>query len=118
MTQIATTIEQSKKLLELGLSPDTADMYYPKVDENVYSSCPFPKKCDVFRKQKSDISAWSWGALWDINDICGIGPNNFENKPISSEKLLDTFYRWICIELEEDAEGFNSFLLEEWLHEN
>lgn len=28
MAQIATTIEQSKKLIELGLSADTADMYY------------------------------------------------------------------------------------------
>ena len=27
-TQIATTIEQSKRLLELGLNPETADMHY------------------------------------------------------------------------------------------
>lgn len=60
---IATSIEQSKYLLKLGLSPDTADMYYPKVDENIYSSCPFPKECDTFRKQESDIPAWSLSAL-------------------------------------------------------
>lgn len=33
MNQIATTIEQSKKLIELGLSADTADMYYYNNDE-------------------------------------------------------------------------------------
>lgn len=27
-TQICTTIEQSKRLLDLGLKPETADMYY------------------------------------------------------------------------------------------
>ena len=27
-SQIATTVEQSKKLLELGLNPDTSDMHH------------------------------------------------------------------------------------------
>lgn len=35
MAQIATTIEQSKKLIELGLSADTADMYYYNNDETI-----------------------------------------------------------------------------------
>lgn len=63
MTQIATTVEQSKKLLELGLSPDTADMYYPKVYKDTYSICPYPNECNVFREQKLDIPAWSLTAL-------------------------------------------------------
>ena len=35
-----TSIEQSKKLLELGLNPNTADMFYPKIDEGLYSVFP------------------------------------------------------------------------------
>lgn len=66
MTQIATTIEQSKDLLRLGLSPDTADMYYPKVDEGLYATCPYPKECAAFKKQESDIPAWSLSALLKV----------------------------------------------------
>lgn len=71
---IATTIEQSKDLLKLGLNPDTADMYYPKVDEGLYATCPYPKECAAFRKQKSDIPAWSLSALLKLmpKDMKGI----------------------------------------------
>lgn len=33
MAQIATTIEQSKKLIELGIDVNTADMYYSIIDD-------------------------------------------------------------------------------------
>lgn len=33
-SQVCTTVEQSKKLLELGLKPDTADCHYILMDEN------------------------------------------------------------------------------------
>lgn len=45
-TQIATTIEQSKKLLELGIKPETADMthhYQGSVDYYELKDIPFAK---------------------------------------------------------------------------
>ena len=58
-----TSLEHSKKLLELGLSPDSADMHY-------YS---FRRKDDVLvwtpelgKTSKYDIPCWSIGALLDI----------------------------------------------------
>ena len=41
-TQIATTIEQSKRLLELGLKPETSDMHHYKWSEGYWEiqSCP------------------------------------------------------------------------------
>ena len=66
MAKVATTVEQSKQLLKLGLDADTADMFYPQVDEGIYSDCAYPKECDAFRKQESDIPAWSLSALMEI----------------------------------------------------
>ena len=33
-SQICTTVEQSKKLLELGVNPETADCHYLLMDDN------------------------------------------------------------------------------------
>lgn len=106
----------SKRLLKLGLSPDTADMFYSRrpTGESEYNVFPDFKpegRLEVFTKV--DLPCWSLGALWDINNICGIGPNDFGNEDVSSEQLFNTLYRWICIELSEDSDGVNSFLIEE-----
>lgn len=59
MAQIATTREQSKKLQELGISVDTADMFYP-LDSS------FPEVCDSGDNLQVDYPAWSLGALIEI----------------------------------------------------
>ena len=56
MAQIATTREQSKKLQELGVSADTADMFYPL-------GSSFPEVCDNGDNLQADCPAWSLGAL-------------------------------------------------------
>ncbi len=58
-----TTIEQSKKLLELGLKPDTADMYWMdwKRDTN---SITIPNIKGVI--DEKDLPCWSAGALMDL----------------------------------------------------
>lgn len=56
MTQIATTREQSKKLQELGVTADTADMFYPL-------GSSFPEVCDNEDNLQADYPAWSLGAL-------------------------------------------------------
>ena len=70
MAQIATTIEQSKKLIELGLSADTADMFYYK--ENIFNNA-----LSVFNgqllvrgnselKDEDTIPAWSLSRLLEL----------------------------------------------------
>lgn len=63
---IATTIEQSKRLLELGLSPDTADMWHnidivDKFGMSGYMEFPsFEKVSDI------DEPCWSLTALLEL----------------------------------------------------
>ena len=64
-----TTIEQSKKLLELGLNPDTADMYYTNQDEKPmfgYNATT----AEIHKKYKFlYMSCWSTGALIELLPI-------------------------------------------------
>ena len=53
-----TSIEQSKKLLELGLSPKSADMWYAIVDNE-------PFICLEKREEYDNIPCWSLAALLD-----------------------------------------------------
>ena len=56
MTQVCTTKEQSKRLLDLGIKRETADMFWP-----LESS--FPEVCDNGDQCQADYPAWSLGAL-------------------------------------------------------
>lgn len=70
-SQIATTKEQSKRLLELGLNPETADMVYEY-------DCTYPYDCHLCILEDGDyissniitdsIPAWS---LHRLIDLCG-----------------------------------------------
>lgn len=58
-----TSIEQSKKLVELGLNPDTADMHYIKcIRENDVRYIPELLLDD----NECDIPCWSLGALLEL----------------------------------------------------
>lgn len=59
MNKICTTIEQSKKLIELGIDRKTSDMYY---------WCGEDLRIGGYKAQDEDydISAWSLTALLDI----------------------------------------------------
>lgn len=57
MSNIATTIEQSKHLLELGLDRKSADMFYP------IDGSSFPEVCDNGDNMQADNPAWSLSAL-------------------------------------------------------
>lgn len=64
-----TSIEQSKKLLELGLSPESADMHYILIG-NIDSgniSCSDICPLEVGKPyNKLTLSAWSLGALLEV----------------------------------------------------
>jgi hypothetical protein len=116
MAQIATTIEQSKKLVELGLSADTADMYYPlPCDE---SDLPQVGECCF-----GCTPAWSLSALIELmpNKICIDNENyhiNFNKKEVAykgritwegqlgitiiDDNLINAVFKMICYLLENN----------------
>lgn len=56
MTQVCTTIEQSKRLQELGISEDTSDMFHP-------TNFSFPRIYEDGDDLEVGLPAWSLGAL-------------------------------------------------------
>ena len=59
-TKICTSIEQSKRLIELGLDINTADMCY------LVTKNQEPLLVAFTAKDKNDISAWSLAALLNV----------------------------------------------------
>ena len=60
-----TSIEQSKRLLELGLNPESADMLYTwDTDNKTYY--PLPIIDDKEHDFPSGLSCWSVGALLEV----------------------------------------------------
>ena len=80
MNKICTTIEQSQKLMELGIDRKTSDMYY---------WCGSDLRIGGYRAQDEelDIPAWSLTALLDLMpkdesktiDLCLGGSNGMEH---------------------------------------
>lgn len=63
-----TTIEQSKKLLSLGLDPSTADMIYTMVNGQ---KTPFIRmEGETIDECRGDIPAWSLTALFELMPVC------------------------------------------------
>lgn len=63
-----TSIEQSKKLLELGLNPDTADMYWTP-DADTVVPAPYITKTDnetLIPAYKGAVPCWSLSALMNL----------------------------------------------------
>ena len=70
MNEHYTTLEQSKKLLELGLSPETADMYWREGEYiNEDTGEPLKEYGLIAGKHAGDkpfIPCWSLGTLMEI----------------------------------------------------
>lgn len=119
-SQIATTIEQSKRLMEAGLDPESADMCYieeiitngigcisykhtwseyPCVDTHEESEGPEPVS----------LPAWSLSRLWDICNDSGIGPFNFGGDDIESSGLVAKLVDWIILGV-HDYEVLDEYL--------
>ena len=84
-----TTLEEAQKLIEAGLDPETADMYYVKLGANEYSLRPFSEP-NWDRQQGVDKPCWSLGALFRLI------PNHFKFKTFIREISGDqiTFAFW------------------------
>lgn len=62
-----TSIEQSKKLLELGLNSESADMYWFRDDTEIPKI--FPKSM-MKNSASVTLPCWSLGALTEISKVC------------------------------------------------
>lgn len=70
-TKMCTSIEQSKKLLNLGLDPSTADMYYSYYGNSRYNPTIAYKGqqwflCQIRNSLHDDIPCWSLTALLEL----------------------------------------------------
>ena len=66
-----TSIEQSKKLLKLGLNPESADMWYSYYGNSKYNPTIAYKGqqwflCQIRNSLHDDIPCWSLGALLEV----------------------------------------------------
>ena len=59
---ICTSIEQSRRLLALGLKKETADMHHYRWSEGYWGVEAYPPRGDA----PSFIPAWSLGRLWEL----------------------------------------------------
>ena len=112
-SQIATTVEQSKKLLELGLKPETADCMYSVMtksynghyileEERQYNLCLFHQEevQNVGFSHYEHIPAWSLHRLIELyKDVEDISMWSLEN--MSYGNLIQ------CIRLAIKHETFN-----------
>jgi hypothetical protein len=62
MNQIATTIEQSKRLLALGVPPETADMHYYQIANLKDWVLTVGGKLGT----SNDVPAWSFACLYEM----------------------------------------------------
>lgn len=108
-----TTIEQSKKLVELGLNPDTADMFYSRrpTGKSEYSVFPDFKpegRLEVFTKV--DLPCWSLGALMDL-----LPPSIQTGEGMQNQYEIDIRKYWGNEEnMYQIAYGNDRGLSEEW----
>ena len=114
MNKICTSIEQSQKLVELGVDVKTADMYYEvkKFGNAVsYSTTPKVKTAIVDKRQKYGLPVWSLSALLSmikpVNDntytligtIDGGAMLSFDeitNVMFQEEEIVDAAFEMIC----------------------
>lgn len=120
MNKICTSIDQSKKLIELGIDVNTADMRYHT--DSMYETYP----CDEIvytinfgkpqKYNKYDIPAWSLSALMELmNCICyNVSLNchgaewniKFDDsekyKDFTKDYPLDAAFEMVCWLLEND----------------
>lgn len=76
-SQICTTLEQSQRLLDLGLNPETADMSYYILDDEPVSTIGMAqvyretiKGGKIIEKQNAEIiPAWSLHRLIEISEV-------------------------------------------------
>ena len=102
-SQICTDINQSERLLALGLKKETADMSHTAIVIN--RKVQYMEHCST--PKGMDIPAWSLHRLWELGKFMGIH--------LSSEVSISNLYEYAIARIEKQIkEGyFNKEYLEE-----
>lgn len=100
MNKIATTIEQSKKLIELGIDVNTADMVYLLDITMPNGQCRLLPKNDFAADDGDNLQAWSFTALLSLvpipHSLIILDKNEYR---AHTHKLLEkNEYKLICVE--------------------
>ena len=70
-SQVCSSLEQSRRLLALGLKKETADMYYEmKAEGELPRLMPHASEIDYFQLWDSITPAWSLHRLLELNLLC------------------------------------------------
>jgi hypothetical protein len=88
-----TTIEQSKKLLELGLKPESADMYYEMIHGDKY---PQLVRVNLTNRHWMQLCPGVMMPCWSLGALLELMPK-YIYTPIKEELGLHIFYiddRW------------------------
>ena len=97
-SQVCTSIEQSQRLLELGLKPETADMYYHEGSEDGAGNIEYHLN---IRTKRDNILFPDYIPAWSLHRLIELGGFNVECKGIfwrvtgtyiseSCDKIYDT----------------------------
>lgn len=92
MSQIATTIEQSKRLLDAGLDPGSADMSWHK-----YKTSKWDLWVGWSDRELQDLQvvpAWSLSRLWELNSKSYYKLSCPSIK--SPEEIIEALVSFIC----------------------
>lgn len=90
MSQIATTIEQSKHLLDAGLDPGSADMRWEQFPGLVPRLCYQPGAIPLIAPKV--VPAWSLSRLWDAFGLDVLG-GWFSVGSSTSEDVIEELVR-------------------------
>lgn len=98
-----TSIEQSKHLIELGLNPNTADMYYFVADSLEKQETNYAIRCGT-PIVKTDIPCWSLGALLEV--MPKSITDEYDSKGwLGMCALYDPSWRWIVYYTNDDIDS-------------
>lgn len=113
-TEICTSIEQSKKLLSLGLDPSTADMWYSYYGNSKYNLTIAYKGqqwflCQIRNSLHDDIPCWSFTALLELMPIgshiekknSGYACYVVYTKPLEASTPIEAAFEMICRLIEQ-----------------
>ena len=119
MNKICTSLEQSKKLIELGIDVNTADMHYYKNSfgdyiEGLYNSSDLKEGCEL--KGIEYIPAWSLTAL--LNIIKPINENTYTIRGTLDGGAIISFDEITNIMFQEEEIIDTVFEMVVWLKES
>ena len=102
-SQICTTIEQSKRLLELGLKKETADMVYQAIGVT------------PFNKWKEHKIEEDFFPAWSLHRLLSIMPTTFK---CYNEEYGEEFEMWLYIDMSKSVRYENFMMIWEVFNKN